>query len=185
MASEKSPEKREPANQEKKEIVPSKPKRRLRSMIRANETAEILRDFDSIFERFRSDFEDLLCPSDKLLDRAYSMLPKMREAGPSIDLENRGNEFYLTAEMPGLKKENVEIEVEDQAVDIRGKTTLAQDDKMEKYVRKERATQSFHRRIDLPEEIMTDNVQAHMMDGVLELVLPKKYPKERRKINIK
>ncbi len=52
-------------------------------------------------------------------------------------------------------------------------------------MRKERALESFHRRIELPEVINTGKVQASMTDGVLELVLPKKNPKPRRKVDIK
>ncbi len=185
MSGEKPSEKKQPAHAEKREIVPSKPKRMPRPLSESPEMPTVWRDFDRIFERFRSDFEDLLWPSERLLDRAYSMLPMMREEWPSIDLEDKGKEFLLTAEMPGLKKENVDIEVEDQAVDMRGMATRKQDEKTDKYVRKERTAQSFHRRIELPEEIVTENVTANMTDGILELILPKKYTKEKRKVKIK
>ena len=185
MSTEKSSNKKQPTRVEKREIVPSRPKPKPRSHIASPEMPVIWRDFDRVFERFRSDFEELLWPSERLIDRAYSMLPIMKGEWPSVDLEDRGKEFVLTAEMPGLKRENVEIEVDDQSVDMKGMATWKQDEKTDKYVRKERATQSFHRRIDLPEEILADNVTANMTDGILELVLPKKHPKEKRKVKIK
>jgi HSP20 family protein len=185
MSAEKPSDKKQPARGERREIVPSKPKPKPRSLIASPEMSMVWKDFDRVFERFRSDFEELLWPSERLIDRAYSMLPIMKEEWPSIDLEDRSKEFVLTAEMPGLKRENVEIEVDDQSVDMKGMATWKQDEKTDKYVRKERAAQSFHRRIDLPEEIVTDNVTANMTDGILELVLPKKYPKEKRKVKIK
>jgi HSP20 family protein len=113
------------------------------------------------------------------------MLPTYRDEWPSLDLEDKGKEFLLTAEMPGLKKDNVQLEVEDQAVEIRGSTSWNKDEKTDRYVHRERAAQSFHRRIELPEEIDTNNVRATMNDGLLELTLPKKYPKEKKKVNIR
>jgi HSP20 family protein len=184
MSSEKSQKKKEPAQPERKAIVPARPKRRPPSMVESSKMPMVWRDFDRIFSDFRRDFEDLLWPSDRLFDRAYAMLPRMEEM-PSIDLEDRGKDYLLIAEIPGFKKENIEIEVEDQAVDIRGTMDWKHDEKTKTYVQQERASESFHRRIDLPEEIKTDAVEAKANDGLLEIILPKKSPKPRKKVSIK
>jgi HSP20 family protein len=136
--------------------------------------------FDDTFERFRSDFEDLLFPS--YWDSAMSLLPEMRV--PAVDLEDREKDFLLKAEMPGFKKEDIEIEVQDNSVAITGKVGWKYDKKAQAYICKERACKSFYRMVELPEEIKVDDVAANLSEGVLEIMLPKKAPKQKRKVSI-
>ena len=76
--------------------------------------SDLYQAFDDTFERFRNDFEDLLFPSTWA--STFSLLPETRV--PAMDLEDHGKEFVLKAEMPGFKKENIEIDVQDNAVAI-------------------------------------------------------------------
>ena len=184
MAKEK-PDEKAAGEAEKKEPVRARPKQRPPSMIEPYRPSAVWRDFDRVFESFRRDFEDILWPSRSVLDRAYSIVPIFREEWPNVDLEDRGTDFCLTVEVPGFKKEDIEIEVEDKAVEIRASTERKREEKTKEYLRRERAERSFHRRVDLPEEIVADKVEAKLDDGVLELVLPKKTPKVRKKITIK
>jgi len=142
--------------------------------------SDLWRAFDDIFETFRQDFEDLLFPSP--LTRAYPMLPENRV--PLIDLEDRGEDYMLKAEMPGFKKEDIEIEVQEDSVEITGRVGWKYDKKAKGYICKERACESFYRIVQLPEEIKTDDVKANLTDGVLEIELPKKAPKKGRKVSI-
>jgi HSP20 family protein len=142
---------------------------------------DLWRAFDDAFERFRSDFEDLLFPS--YLDRALSLLPQTR--APAVDLEDRGKNYLLKAEMPGFKKEDIEIEVKDDSVEITGKVGWKYDKKAQAYICKERACESFYRMVELPEEIKVGDVSANLSEGVLEITLPKKAPKQKRKVTIK
>lgn len=104
---------------------------------------------------------------------------------PIVDLEDKGNELVLTAEVPGFKKDDIEIQVEDDAVEISGTKSSKHDERTKGYVQKERSSESFYRRIPLPEEIKANVAEANLKDGLLELVLPKKTPKSRRKSPIK
>lgn len=142
---------------------------------------DLWRAFDDAFERFRSDFEDLLFPS--YWDTALSLLPETRV--PAVDLEDREKDYLLKAEMPGFKKEDIEIEVKEDSVEIMGRAGWKYDKKEKAYICKERACESFYRMLDLPEEIRVDNVTANLSEGVLEIVLPKKAPKKKRKVTIK
>lgn len=139
------------------------------------------RAFDDTFARFRSDFEDLLFPS--YWDRALSLLPETRV--PVVDLEDREKDYLLKAEMPGFKKEDIEIEVQDDAVAITGTAGWKYDKKGQLYICRERACKTFYRRVELPEEIKVDEVSANLSEGVLEITLPKKTPKQKRKVEIK
>jgi HSP20 family protein len=142
---------------------------------------DLWRTFDDVFDRFRSDFEDLLFPS--YWDRTFALLPETRV--PAVDLEDREKDFLLKAEMPGFKKEDIEIEVKEDAVEITGTVGWKYDKKEQAYICKERACESFYRMVDLPEEIKVEDVKANLSDGVLEITLPKKAPKQKRKVAIK
>ena len=102
-----------------------------------------------------------------------------------MDLEDRGEDYMLKAEMPGFKKDEIEIEVQENSVEITGRVGWKYDKKAKGYICKERACESFYRIVQLPEEIKTDDVKANLSEGVLEIVLPKKSPKKGRKITLK
>jgi len=142
--------------------------------------SDLYEAFDDTFERFRNDFEDLLFPST--LANTFSLMPETRV--PTMDIEDRGKDFLLTAEMPGFKKENIEIDVQDNFVVITGEAGWKYDKKEHEYLCKERACKTFYRTVDLPEEIKVDEVTANLTEGVLEISLPKKIPKQKRKVKV-
>lgn len=183
----KSSEKKS-APQQKKEIAMPEKKEKTIPAVRQKPTGlapyrplDLWRDFDRTFERFRRDFEDLLVPSRGSLARAFSMMPQMEIRVPHVDLEDRGKDFLLTAEMPGFKKDDVEIHVQDNSVEIRGAAGWKYEDKTKTYICRERECESYYRMVELPDEIKTDAVEANLKDGVLEVVLPKKTPNKRKK----
>ena len=163
----------------KKATVPAKKSPRKPTAIRKTQPQDIWQAFDETFERFRNDFQDLLLP---LSDVIVSM-PETRV--PAIDLEDHEKEYILKAEMPGFKKEDIEINVQEDAVEISAATGWKYNEKEQAYICKERACKSFYRYVDLPEEIKADEVNADLSNGVLEITLPKKAPKKKRKIEVK
>jgi HSP20 family protein len=86
--------------------------------------------------------------------------------------------------MPGFKKEAIEVEATNDSVEIRSLVGWKYDDKTKNYVCKERECESFYRMVNLPEEIVPDKVEANLKEGILELVLTKKTPKQKKKINV-
>ena len=164
----------------KKAPASSKPRKKPTAIAPAD-PLDLWNAFDDVFGRFRSDFEDLLFPS--YWNRALSLMPETRV--PAIDLEDREKDYLLKAEMPGFKKEDIEIEVQDDSVTITGRVGWKYDKKAQAYICKERACESFYRRVELPEEVKADDAAACLSEGVLELILPKKAPKQKRKVKIK
>jgi HSP20 family protein len=142
--------------------------------------SDLYRAFDDTFERFRTDFEDLFFPSTWA--SPLSLMPETRV--PTVDLEDQGKDYLLKAEMPGFKKENIEIEVQDNTVIISGEVGWKYDKKEHEYLCKERACKTFYRIVDLPEDIKVDDVTANLTEGVLEIKLPKKMPKQKRKVKV-
>ncbi len=139
--------------------------------------------FNDTFERFRTDFQNLILPSTEALERALSAVPKTRS--PLVDLQDRGKDYLLKVEMPGFKKQDIEIQAYEDAIEISGLTGWKYDSKTDKYLCKERACESFYRMVQLPEEVKMDDVQADLKDGVLEIVMEKKSPKHAKKITLK
>ena len=150
---------------------------------------DIQRDFDRLLNQFQRDFEDFWGVSSRLgrdvTSRARaSIAPLTRLGVPSVDLEDRGKIFHLTAELPGFKKDDVEIEMTEDSVTINAKKMNAENQKNKTYVRHERSVQTYYRKIHLPESVRSDEANAKLTDGILEISLPKKTPKETKKLSV-
>ena len=143
--------------------------------------SDLWHSFDDVFSRFRSDFEDLLFPSS--WTGIFPTIPATRT--PLVDLEDQDKNYLLKAEMPGFKKEDIEINVQEDSLSISAEVGWDYDKKEQEFVCKERACRSFNRTIKLPEEIDVEAVVAELADGILEINLPKKKPRKIRKIKIK
>lgn len=95
---------------------------------------------------------------------------------PQVEMFERGNNLVVRADLPGLSREDVDVEVDEDALIIRGERRNELDDEQEGYYRSERSYGSFYRAIPLPENVDPTNCQATFRDGVLEITLPKPQP---------
>jgi HSP20 family protein len=93
-------------------------------------------------------------------------------AFPLINVFNDGDDFVLVAELPGVKKEDLDIQVRGDTLRIQGKKTIAYDDAASVH-RRERAAGQFDRTLTLPADVDTAKVTADYRDGVLTLRLPR------------
>jgi HSP20 family protein len=100
---------------------------------------------------------------------------------PYVDVVDSGNEYVVKAELPGLKKENVQIEVGTNEVSITAKSEVETEERGKTYLHRERAFSTFRRRIGFGESIDTEKVSASMAEGILEIKLPKLEPKPKTK----
>jgi len=147
------------------------------------------RDFNRMIQSFQRDFEDFWDTSKRaggeLEARARTAIsPVMDTMMPSVDLEDKGKMFHLTVDLPGFRKEDVQVELTDDSVTVNAKRSTKEDEKGKNYVRQERSSQTFYRRINLPEEVLSDEANAKLDNGVLEVSLPKKAPKETKKLTV-
>jgi HSP20 family protein len=97
---------------------------------------------------------------------------------PAMDLTEEGQEFVLRADLPGLREQDVNIEVEDNVLTISGERRSEHEDRKEGYYRVERAAGRFSRSLTLPEGVDPDSIQARFDNGVLTVRIPK--PEERK-----
>lgn len=91
---------------------------------------------------------------------------------PQVETFQRGDELVIRADLPGLKKDEVDVEVTDDAVVISGERRQESVEDREGFYRSERSYGSFCRAIPLPEGAIGDNAKANFKDGVLEITMP-------------
>jgi HSP20 family protein len=105
---------------------------------------------------------------------------------PAVDLYETATEFVLTAELPGLTRDQIDIHAEEDRVLIRGERTVAggQDLPCEQYHRVERGHGRFARAFALPVAIDVDRVSADLKDGILTIRMPKAAERGVRAINV-
>ena len=106
---------------------------------------------------------------------------------PIVDVIDSGNEYVVKAELPGLKKENVQIEVGTNELSLTAKSDVEKEEKGKTYLHRERAFSTFRRYIGFAESVDTEKVSASMAEGILEIKLPKlehKPEKKSKKITI-
>ncbi|CAB4380759.1 unnamed protein product [Rhizophagus irregularis] len=95
---------------------------------------------------------------------------------PLIDVHENDNEFLVNAELPGLNKDQINIDVRDNALIISGETKKDQKYEKGKTLIQERSYGSFIRSISLPPNVKAEDITAKFEDGLLELKLPKSAP---------
>ena len=95
-----------------------------------------------------------------------------RFAVPQVDVLRRGNDLVVRADLPGLSKENISIDVSDDMLTIRGERREESKEEREGYYWHERSSGSFARRIPLPENADVDHASARFENGVLEVSIP-------------
>jgi HSP20 family protein len=91
---------------------------------------------------------------------------------PRVEAFQKGDRFIIHAELPGLKKDDVQVEVTDDQVIIQGERREKQQEEREGYYHSEVDYGQFYRQIPLPEGVIADNAQANFRDGVLEISMP-------------
>jgi HSP20 family protein len=105
---------------------------------------------------------------------------------PRIDVRQQGNGLTITAELPGVPRDAIQIEASEDGIAISGERqeTRDENDRERGYQLSERSYGSFYRNIPLPEGANVDEAKANMRDGVLEITVPLKPGQGRRQIAI-
>jgi HSP20 family protein len=107
------------------------------------------------------------------------------EPTPSVDIYEEGDNIVLKSEMPGMSKEDVEVNLTENTVTISGEKK--KEEKLEKknYYRLERSFGSFKRSFALPEEVQSDKAKATFKNGVLEIRVPKSEEAKKKEKKLK
>jgi len=99
---------------------------------------------------------------------------------PAIETFQRGNEFVVRAELPGMSRKDISVEIGDEALTISGERAYDHDEEHEGAYRSERAYGAFRRVVPLPEGALAESAKATFTDGVLEVRLQAPSPAVRQ-----
>jgi HSP20 family protein len=132
------------------------------------------------WDRMRSDMEKALrgLPGGFFRHAAAGVFPL-------TNVTEDKNNYYVRAELPGIKAQELEISVTGDSLSISGERKIAAEKKGAKYHRKEREAGTFSRMLSLPGPINTGKVEASCADGILTVVLPKEESAKPRQIAVK
>lgn len=139
----------------------------------------------SPLEEFSTDMERMF---DSLLGRTVGSVLRgnnLEKFTPLLDVVETPNEYVITVDLPGVKAEDVKLEVEDGKLTISGHREKLVEDNTKHVHRIERTKGSFHRMVTLPKEIDAEKIDARYDQGVLHVTLPKSPERQPRKIEIK
>jgi HSP20 family protein len=104
---------------------------------------------------------------------------------PSVDISERKDAFVVTAEVPGIKPEDIEVTLEDGLLTIKGERRMEEETSDRQYHRVERRYGSFRRSITLPSQVQADAIDASYSEGVLQVVVPKAEEAKPKKITVR
>jgi HSP20 family protein len=121
---------------------------------------------------------------DDFLNRAFNEPAGLRPWTPAVDIVETENDLVLTADIPGIKLEDIDIRLENGTLTISGERKFENEEKKGAYHRVERSYGSFQRAFALPDTVDVDKVDAHYENGVLKVTLPKKEIAKPRSIKV-
>ena len=104
---------------------------------------------------------------------------------PALDVFEEKDDIVVKAELPGMAKENIEVNLTDDLLTIKGEKKKEEEVKEENYYRSERSYGSFVRSVELPKAVHADKVKATFKNGVLEIRIPKTEEAKKKEIKVK
>ena len=160
----------------KKDKLAVRPTERKQGEIMERKPYDLWSDMDQLFDQFRTNFNDLFWRPSGSLFSAFD-----DERIPMMDVADLGTRYEMKVEMPGIPKENINIDVTQTGIEISAEHETSEDEKNKNWLRKERSSTCFYRCVEFPDKIKTDTVEAEFKDGVLNLSIPKLEPKPEYK----
>jgi HSP20 family protein len=158
---------------EKKELEPYRPSRAL----------SVFDEMDRLFEDFFGRrFKPFWWPSIRWpeIRRPAEMI-----ISPSVDIFEEKDEIVVKAEIPGIGKEDIDVNITENTITISGEKKKEEKVEDKDYYRFERSYGSFSRSFDLPTNIQTDKAKATFKDGVLEIRMPKTEEAKKKEVKVK
>ena len=154
-----------------KSLIPVRRELNDRRML--NPFLSLQRDVEDVFENFTRDWP------------AFGSARITADLVPNTDVVENDKEIQITAELPGLEEKDVQINLADNVLTIKGEKKAEKEEKDKNYRLVERSYGSFSRSIQLPAGIDAGTIKASISKGVLTVVIPKPTPAQAKKIEVK
>jgi HSP20 family protein len=132
-------------------------------------------EFNKLSEPFR------LIPWDPFRGFEWPVEYELPTRVPYVDVIDSGNEYVVKAEVPGLKKQTLKIDVGPNELSLSAESDVEKEEQGKTYLHRERAFSTFRRNIGFAESVDAEKVSASMSEGILAIRLPKLEPRAERK----
>ena len=103
---------------------------------------------------------------------------------PVVDLYEKDDHFVIKAELPGVNKKDIAIDLKDRVLTLSGERSYENEVKEENYYRRERSYGKFQRAFTLPADVDSDKIKAEFNDGLLQIEVPKPEEQKPKKVTI-
>ncbi len=141
-------------------------------------------DVDDLFDAFRGDIDRIFMdPWARTTIRPIKV--RAQATYMPMNMEDAGDKLMLTVEMPGVKKEDIKLSINEDILTIRVDSKEEKKEEKKNYLLRERSSYKCERSVRLPAEVQGENVGAKMEEGVLHITLPKVHPKKKETHEIK
>jgi HSP20 family protein len=139
--------------------------------------------------RWKSPFDELDAMRGRMEELARTLRGDARlrpDAGvfPLINVTEDQDNFWLRAELPGVKADDLDLTITDNHLALSGERKITEADASAKWHRREREAGKFSRMIDLPDRVDGEKIEAKMADGILSIMLPKAASAKPRQIQV-
>jgi HSP20 family protein len=153
-----------------KSIVPVKTREAVERPT-GNPFASLQREIDRVFDDFTRGWPSLHMGNSDL--------------APRMDIAETDKDIEITAELPGLEEKDVQVNVADNVLTIKGEKKAEKEQKDKNYHMVERSYGSFYRSLDLPSGVNADAIKASLANGVLKVTVPKPAAAQAKKVEVK
>jgi HSP20 family protein len=148
---------------------------------RKTEPFGFMTDFEREIDRwFGDDWFDI----DSMAGRSFGDIMGSSRA-PAVDVEEKNGKYILRADLPGVKKHDIHVELKDGYLTLSGERTMENEEKKKNYRRIERAYGRFERSFRVPESVKEKDIHASFKNGILELTVPVKEGIKHKAIDVK
>jgi HSP20 family protein len=137
------------------------------------------RDYFSLRRHMNGLFDDFFYPSRRTSDDK-----SLWSWNPAVDIYEDDDNIVVKAEIPGMDKESIDVDVKDRVLTIKGERSENHEVQEEHYYRKESSYGRFERAFTLPADVKTDEIKAEYKDGILKVMVPKPEAKKPKQITV-
>lgn len=130
----------------------------------------------------RDDLDDVFDQMHKMFNQ-FQDLADFRSNVP-VNVKEENGELVMTADLPGVQKEDINVKADSEGVEISAESSAEIQEENEKYLRKERSSRTYRRRVAWPTEVDHETVKASYEDGVLTITADKEGEGEGRDVEI-
>jgi HSP20 family protein len=146
--------------------------------------AEIGKNFQELERRLEEAFSDGWRFPPRWEAPEWSRLSKLKNMMPKVDIIDRDEDIMVRADVPGVKRENLEVTLTDNTITIKGKTSEEKKEEKGDYFRSETMKGAFARTVYLPSDVDGGRAESSFRNGVLEVTVPKIEKARRIKVDV-